>query len=152
MLILHEATLLAAVPEARMADPHSGSDNTPTVSWITREALVINPVVVDLLRIRVLRPRQFYLNPSVFIAKAKKIVWRMMLLVFSIFLTPHSSFTYLPHTCSHKVCGRSPSRRRICFIVWSQRCAGSRAIRNYSICATAEALLAVEQILLHPAD
>ena len=31
-LVLPEATLLAAVPESRLAAPHSGSDNTPTVS------------------------------------------------------------------------------------------------------------------------
>ena len=31
-LLLHEATLLMAVLEARLAAPFSGSDNTPTVS------------------------------------------------------------------------------------------------------------------------
>ena len=31
-LVLHETTLLEAVPKTRMAAPRSGSDNTPTVS------------------------------------------------------------------------------------------------------------------------
>ena len=31
-LVLQEATLLEAVSKARMETPHSGSDNTPTVS------------------------------------------------------------------------------------------------------------------------
>ena len=66
-LVLHEATLLAAVPEARRAAPRSGSDNTPTVSWSTREASTINPVVADLLRLRALHSRQFFINPSVFL-------------------------------------------------------------------------------------
>ena len=56
-LVLHEATLLDACPEAKMAAPHSGPDNTPTVSCITREALTINPVVTEHLRIRVLHSR-----------------------------------------------------------------------------------------------
>ena len=65
-LVLRKATLLAAFPTTRTAMQCSGSDNTPTVSWITRKALAINPVVADLLRICVLHSRQFFLNPSVF--------------------------------------------------------------------------------------
>ena len=65
-LILQDATLLKSFPKARMAAPHSGSDNTPTVSWSTREASKINPVVADLLRINVLHSRKFFLNPSIF--------------------------------------------------------------------------------------
>ena len=53
-LVLQEATLLEAVPKASMAAPRSGSDNTPTVSWSTHEASMINPVVADLLRIHAL--------------------------------------------------------------------------------------------------
>ena len=34
-IILHEATLIAAVPEARLDLPHSGLDNTQAVSWST---------------------------------------------------------------------------------------------------------------------
>ena len=64
-LVLHEATLLAAVPEARLAAPHSGSDNTPTVSWSTKEASTINLVVTDLLCLRALHSRQLFINPSV---------------------------------------------------------------------------------------
>ena len=65
-LVLHEATLLETCPEAMMAAPQSGSDNTPTVSWSTQEASTINPVVADLLCIRTLHSCQFFLNPSVF--------------------------------------------------------------------------------------
>ena len=65
-LVLHEATLLAAIPEVCMAAPRSGSDNTPTVSWSTREALMIKPMVTDLLCICTLHPRQSYPNPSIF--------------------------------------------------------------------------------------
>ena len=65
-LILHEATLLAAVPANRLVAPHSRSDNTPTVSWSTEETSMINPVVAYLLRIRVLHSRQFFINPSIF--------------------------------------------------------------------------------------
>ena len=65
-LVLQEATLLEAVPKASMEAPRSGSDNTPTVSWSTHEASMINPVVADLLRIHALHSRKFFLNPSVF--------------------------------------------------------------------------------------
>ena len=60
-LVLHEATLLMAVPEARLAAPRSGSDNTPTVSWSTKETSTINPVVADLLHLRALHSRQLFL-------------------------------------------------------------------------------------------
>ena len=53
-LVLYEATLLAAEPDSSLAAPNSGSDNTPTVSWITKEAPTINPMVAGLLRIRTL--------------------------------------------------------------------------------------------------
>ena len=46
-LVLHEATLLSAAPEACMADPRFGSDSTPTVSWSTREASMINLVAAE---------------------------------------------------------------------------------------------------------
>ena len=49
-----------------MAAPRSGSDNTPTVSWITQEASTTNPMVADLLRIRALHSLQFCFNPSIF--------------------------------------------------------------------------------------
>ena len=65
-LVLQEATLLETCPEATMAAPQSGLDNTPTISWSTREASTINPVVADLLHIRTLHSHQFFLNPSVF--------------------------------------------------------------------------------------
>ena len=41
-LILREATLIAAVPNAKLAAPHSGSDNAPTLSLIMKKALTIN--------------------------------------------------------------------------------------------------------------
>ena len=34
-LVLHEAILLSALPEASMADPQSGLDNNPTIYWST---------------------------------------------------------------------------------------------------------------------
>ena len=58
-LVLHESTLLTAVPEACMAVPRSGSDNNPTVSWSIHEASTINPVVTDILRICALHSRMF---------------------------------------------------------------------------------------------
>ena len=60
------STLLAAIPEARMAAPCSVSYNTPTASWRTGEASTIYPVVANLIRIRALHLRHFSLNPSVF--------------------------------------------------------------------------------------
>ena len=65
-LVLHKATLLDTCLEAMMAVPRSVSDNTPTLSWSTRETSTTNPVVADLFRIRALHSRQFFLNPSVF--------------------------------------------------------------------------------------
>ena len=65
-LVLKEATLLEAVHKARTAALRSGSDNTPTVSWSTHEASMINPVVTDLLRIHAIHSRKFFQNPSVF--------------------------------------------------------------------------------------
>ena len=56
-LVLHEATLIVAVLEARLSIPRSGPDNTPTVSWSTKEASTITPVVADLLRLRALHSR-----------------------------------------------------------------------------------------------
>ena len=65
-LVLQEATLPKSAPKACMAAPNSGSDNTPTVSWITSKSPMINPVVADLLRIHAFHSRNFLLNPSVF--------------------------------------------------------------------------------------
>ena len=53
-LVLQEATLLDAVPKARMAAPHSDSDNMPTVFQSTHKASMMNPVVADLLCIHAL--------------------------------------------------------------------------------------------------
>ena len=65
-IVLHQATLLEAVPESCTADPRSGSDNTPTISWSIMEASMINPVVADLLCICALHSRQFYLDLYIF--------------------------------------------------------------------------------------
>ena len=65
-LVLHEATVLVAVTEARLEAPCSDLDNTPTVSWSTKEVSMINPAVADLIRIHTLHLRQFFINPSVF--------------------------------------------------------------------------------------
>ena len=65
-LVPHEATQLAAVPEARLAAPFLGLDKNLTVSWITKEASTINLVVADILCLRALHSRQFFLNPYLF--------------------------------------------------------------------------------------
>ena len=65
-LVLQEVTLLKSVPKARMAVPRSGPDNTPTVSWSTREASMINLVIADILRICALHSIKLFLNPSIF--------------------------------------------------------------------------------------
>ena len=58
-LVLQETTLLYALLKARKAALRSGSENTSTVSWSTRESLTINLVVADLLRIHALHSRKF---------------------------------------------------------------------------------------------
>ena len=83
-LVLHEATLLETCPEATMAAPQSGSDNTPTVSWSTREASTINPVVSDLLHFRALHSHQFFSTLWSSTAQAWKIAWRMTHLAYLI--------------------------------------------------------------------
>ena len=65
-LVLHYYILLADFPELIMLAPRSGSDNTPTVSWITQETYTVNPVVADLLRIRTIRSIQLFFKPLVF--------------------------------------------------------------------------------------
>ena len=111
-LNLHEATLLTAAPEARMAAPRSGSDNTPTILWSTCEASTINLVVADLLRIRALHSRQFYLNPSVFYHPGSRIARWLISLASSTYLTPPFSPTCLSPTHSRSVCDRySPCRQ-----------------------------------------
>ena len=72
-LVLHEATLLEACPEATMAAPRSVLDNTPTVLWSTREALTIKPVVADLLCIHALHSRKFFSTLCYFTTQAWKI-------------------------------------------------------------------------------
>ena len=65
-LVLHKAILIVAVTDNRLVAPHSGYDNTPSVSWIMEEFLTINPLVADLLRLHAHHLRQFSVNPSVF--------------------------------------------------------------------------------------
>ena len=67
-LVIQEFTLLKAFPKARMAALRSGSGKTPTISWSKRKALMIKPVVADLLRICALHFRILFLNPSVFLS------------------------------------------------------------------------------------
>ena len=71
-LIIHEAALLTAVPNTMLAAPHSGLANTLNVSYSTKEASTINPVVVGLIRIHALHSRQFFVNLSVFIIRSSK--------------------------------------------------------------------------------
>ena len=108
-IVLHEDTLLAEVPAARMAVLRSGLDNLPTISWRTHEASTINLVVANLLRIRTLYSRKFFLNPSFFTTQDKKISWQMMPLDSSIYLTP----LFLPTCLSPPP---PPSRLRNCFL------------------------------------
>ena len=63
---LHEATLLDTSPEAKTVAPRLGSNNKPTIYWITQEASTTNPVVAYFLRIHAIHSQQFFLNPSVF--------------------------------------------------------------------------------------
>ena len=83
-LVLHEATLLDTCPEAIVAAPRSGSDNTPTVFWTIREALTINPVVADLLRIHTLHSCHFFSTLWSSTTQAWKIAWRMTHLAYLI--------------------------------------------------------------------
>ena len=62
-LVLHEATLIAEVPDARLDTTRSGSNNTLTVSWSRKEASTINTVVADLLHICMIHSRKFFINP-----------------------------------------------------------------------------------------
>ena len=57
---------MTALPDVSVSVSCSGSDNIPTVPWSTKEALTINPVVADFLRIRMLHSRQFFVNLSIF--------------------------------------------------------------------------------------
>ena len=110
-LVLQEPTLLEAVPTTSMSAPSSGSDNNPNVSWSRHEASIINPVVADLLLIRAIHYKNFFLNPSVFnhpgqencIAKDAS---RLFYLSDTDFLT-HMSVLHPQCT----VCGRSPFLR-----------------------------------------
>ena len=65
-LFLQEATFPFICPSPAWGAPFTGSDNTPTVAWSFGVSSTINPVVVDLLRIRALVYRQFCITPSVF--------------------------------------------------------------------------------------
>ena len=148
-LVLHESTILEAVPKACMAVPRSGSDNKPTVPWSTRKALMIDLVVADLLRIRALHSI-FFLTSSIFTTRAKKNACQMMLPACFIYLTPHFSPICLSYTPSCTVCGKSPSCHRNCFPAWYQRCIGSRESQNNLGYEIAEAIPAVGRILCHP--
>ena len=83
-LVLHEDTLLETYPEATMAAPQSGSDNTPNISWSNREASTINQVVADLLRIRALHSCQFFSTLGSSTNQGRKIAWRMKHLTYLI--------------------------------------------------------------------
>ena len=114
-LVLYEAILLDAVSKSCMAAPRSGYDNTQTVYWSTHESSMINPVVVDLLRICTLHSRFFSQILPFFTTRAKKIAWHMMLPACFIYLTLHLSPTCLPSTLNRTFCSRYPSCLRNCF-------------------------------------
>ena len=77
-LVLHKYSLLDTYLEETIAAPQSVSDNVPTISWSTREATTINPVVADLRRTRALYSRQFFSILRSSTTQAWKIAWRMM--------------------------------------------------------------------------
>ena len=104
-IVLYEATLLAAVPDDRLAAPCSGSDNNPAVSWIKKEALTINPVITDLLRLHALHLRQFFLHPSIFYHPGTKNRMADNASRLLNFLTPPFSHTCPLHIPSLEVRG-----------------------------------------------
>ena len=63
---LHQIFLLCAKHINRWHYPATGSNNTPTVSWAFQEASTVNPVVVDLLRLRLDHNQNAKIPPSVF--------------------------------------------------------------------------------------
>ena len=73
-----------------------------------------------------------------------------MITSYFIYLTPDLSPICMPSTPSRAVCGRSPSRHRNCFPAWSQHCAGSPTIWNYSGFETPENLPKVGRLLCQP--
>ena len=84
-IVLHEANIQAELPTVFMTVPRSGSDNTPTVLWSMHEALTIDPVVADILRIRALHSR-FFLKLFQFLSPgARKLHGGLCLLSFPIF-------------------------------------------------------------------
>ena len=109
-IILHKTTLLDVCPDTNVAAPRSGSDNTSTVSWSTREASTISLVVVDLFCISELQSRQVSLNPSIFYHPGQeKCIADDASRIFEIFDTPflaHMSATYL----QPQICGNSAPR------------------------------------------
>ena len=108
VLVLHEATLLAAVPAAHMAMQCPGSDNIPTVFRSTREASTINLVVSDLHRIHALHSIHFFFKPLVFTTQGKKIASWMMPLASLVYLTPPFFSTCLSRNHSLSVHGSPP--------------------------------------------
>ena len=90
-LFLQEATLIKAVPKTCMSVTCSGSDNTLTAFWSTREALMINPVVAELFCIHALHPKKFLSNPSISSLPGIEIAWVMILPASFFKLTMHFS-------------------------------------------------------------
>ena len=148
-LVLHEATLLDTCPEAKMAAPHLGSDNMPTVSWNTQDASTINPVVADLLHICMLHSRQFFSILWSSTTQARKIAWWMTHLASLIYLTPRFLPTCPSPTRSRKFRGNSSPCRRNYFHALSLCCAGSCAIRNYTGCVPTENVPALGRLMLY---
>ena len=151
-LVLHEATLLAAVPGARLAAPRSGSYNTLTISWSTKEASMINPVVTEILRISALHLRKFFINPSVFYHPGiKNIMADNASCLFEISDTSplsHISATY-PQLKSLWQISLPPPDLLSCMISTLHR---KPCKWDYTRCLIEESLQAVEQLLFLPVD
>ena len=65
-LVLHEATFPKVCKTAAWRAPLTGSDNTPTVAWIFKEASTVNPVVANLLCICSISNTKSSITPAVF--------------------------------------------------------------------------------------
>ena len=53
-LIIHKTKLITAIPKVVAVVPHSGSENTPTISWSMQYILTIKLVIAKLLNVHML--------------------------------------------------------------------------------------------------
>ena len=65
-LVLHKDTFPDICGSSNWRAPLTGSNNTPTVSWTSKEASTINPVVANLIRIRSIVNTNSAITPAIF--------------------------------------------------------------------------------------